>query len=297
MGSFSKLKLTTADKVYQTFIMASVGLMALSCLFPLFYVLGMSFTSEWEMVKRNYFVIFPTKPIVRTYSYILGHKYFWNSMGISVARTLLGVVASLAFNLPAGYIIAKQELRGRKLIMIYFIVTMLLNGGIIPSYLLMNKLGLIDSFWVFIVPGFSGVFNMLIIKIFVENIPGEIMESAEMDGATEIQKLIRIAIPLLVPTIAALGLFAAVAHWNSWFDAMLYIRNQALYPVQFLIRTLMMSTTQIESTTGQLTVFERITPEGVKMAAVIVAVFPILCVYPFIQKYFIYGAFTGSVKG
>ena len=123
------------------------------------------------------------------------------------------------------------------------------------------------------------------------------MESAEMDGATEIQKLIRIAIPLLVPTIAALGLFAAVAHWNSWFDAMLYIRNQALYPVQFLIRTLMMSTTQIESTTGQLTVFERITPEGVKMAAVIVAVLPILCVYPFIQKYFIYGAFTGSVKG
>lgn len=293
----NSLRLTREDKIYQTFIMICVGLVTLSCIFPFIYVVGMSFTSEWEMVKRNYFVIFPTRPIVRTYSYIVGQRYFWNSMGISVARTVLGVIAALAFSLPAGYIIAQRDLRGRKFFMIYFIITMLLNGGIIPAYLLMKALRLIDSFWVFIVPGFSGVFNMLIIKLFVENIPDEIMESAEMDGAKELQKLVRIAIPLLVPTIAALGLFAAVAHWNSWFDAMLYIRNQAIFPVQFLIRTIMMSTTQIESTAGNLTVFERITPEGVKMAGVVVAVLPILCVYPFIQKYFIYGAFTGSVKG
>jgi putative aldouronate transport system permease protein len=293
----NKIKLSSDEKRYQILISIIVGIIVLACLFPLIYVVGMSFTSEGEMIAKNYFVIIPEHPVFNAYKFILGQKTFFNSILISTARALLGVIAALALTIPGGYILAKKELPGRKWIMIFFIITMILHGGLIPSYLLMSKIRLINNFWVYIVPAFGATFNMLIIKLFVEGIPNDIIESADIDGATELQKMIFIAVPLLVPTICALGLFAAVGQWNSWFDTMLYIRNSKLYPVQYVIRDLMVSVTATDSTTGNLTIMERMTPEGIKMAAVVIGILPILCVYPFLQKYFIYGMYTGSVKG
>lgn len=293
----NKIKLTKEEKIYQVIIMIVVGLITLCCLFPLLYVIGMSITSEGEMIAKNYFVIIPQHPVFKAYKFIFEQDIFMNSLFISVLRTIFGVIAALLFTVPGGYILAKKDLPGRKWFMLFFIITMILSGGLIPGYLLMSKLKLVNTFWVYIVPAFGGTFNMLIVKIFVENIPNDIIESANIDGATEIQKMIFIAIPLLVPTICALGLFAAVAHWNAWFDTMLYIRDAKLYPVQYLIRDLMVSVTTTDSTTGNLTLMERMTPEGIKMASVVIGVLPILCIYPFLQKYFIYGMYTGSVKG
>ena len=293
----NKIRLTVGDRVYQAFIYVIVGFVTLICLFPLFYVIGMSLTSEGEMIKRNYFVIIPMHPTIRSYEFVLSTRGFFNSVWISLARTLLGVGAALLFTMPAGYILSKQDLPGRKSFMFFFIITMILSGGLIPSYLLMKQLNLINKFWVYIVPAFGGVFNMLIVKLFVENIPDEIMESTDLDGATEMQKMVHIAIPLLVPTLCALGLFAAVGHWNSWFDAMLYVRDSKLYPVQYVIRNLMVSAAMTDKTNNLINVFDRMTPEGMKMASVVIAVIPILCVYPFLQKYFIYGIYSGSVKG
>ena len=204
-------------------------------------------------------------------------------MGISVARTILGVAAMLVFVIPGGYIMAKREMPGQRGIMIFFIITMLIGGGLIPGYLLMRDLKLLNTFWVYIVPAFGNTYNMLIVKLFVENIPKDIIESADLDGASEIQKMLKIAVPLLVPTLCALSLFAAVAHWNSWFDALLYVRDSALHPVQFIIRSLMLSSPS-DTQNLSLTVFEKMTPEGVKMACVIVGMVPILCVYPFLQS-------------
>lgn len=293
----NKIKLSSDEKKYQIVISIIVGIIVLSCLFPLIYVVGMSFTSEGEMIAKNYFVIIPDHPVFKAYTFIFAQKTFFNSVFISIARSLLGVIAALALTIPGGYILAKQELPGRKWIMLFFIITMILSGGLIPSYLLMSKLKLINNFWVYVVPAFGATFNMLIVKLFVEGIPNDIIESADIDGATELQKMIFIAVPLLVPTICALGLFAAVGQWNSWFDTMLYIRNPKLYPVQYVIRDLMISVTATDSTTGNLTLMERMTPEGIKMASVVLGIVPILCVYPFLQKYFIYGMYTGSVKG
>lgn len=293
----NKIKLTIDEKIYQTVITIIVGTVVLACLFPLLYVVGMSFTSEGEMIARNYFVIIPRQPVVKAYKFIFEQGTFFNSVFISLARSLLGVVAALVFTIPGGYILAKKDLPGRKWFMLFFIITMILGGGLIPGYLLMSKLKLINTFWVYIAPAFGGAFNMLIVKIFIEGIPNDIIESADIDGATEIQKMLFIAVPLLVPTICALGLFAAVGHWNSWFDTMLYVRNSKLYPVQYVIRDLMVNVTSTDSTTGNLTLMERMTPEGIKMASVVIGVLPILCVYPFLQKYFIYGMYTGSVKG
>ena len=177
---------------------------------------------------------------------------------------------------------------------------MILGGGTIPTYLLMRDLHLLNTFWVYIVPAFGGAFNMLIVKLFVEGIPTEIVESADLDGATEMQKMLHIAVPLLVPTLCALGLFAEVGHWNSWFDAMLYVRDADLKTVQFVIRELLLSSGAQTNTSGvgnDIIITDKVTSEGVKMASVVVALIPILCVYPFLQKYFIYGMYTGSVKG
>ena len=292
----NRIRMTRADVVYQVVIYTIVTLFTICCVIPLLYVIGLSLTSEGEMIQKNYFVIIPEQPTLKAYEYVFNQFNFWNSMGISVARTILGVAAMLVFVIPGGYIMAKREMPGQRGIMIFFIITMLIGGGLIPGYLLMRDLKLLNTFWVYIVPAFGNTYNMLIVKLFVENIPKDIIESADLDGASEIQKMLKIAVPLLVPTLCALSLFAAVAHWNSWFDALLYVRDSALHPVQFIIRSLMLSSPS-DTQNLSLTAFEKMTPEGVKMACVIVGMVPILCVYPFLQKYFIFGMYTGSVKG
>ena len=296
----NKIKLTHAERLYQTIIIIIVGLVTLSCVFPLIYVIGMSFTGQAEMVEKNYFVIIPENPTLLAYESILKKSNFFSGFMVSVFRVLLGVPAALLLTVPGGYILANKQMPGRKWFMLYFIVTMVLGGGTIPSYLLMRDLHLLNTFWVYIVPAFGGAFNMLIVKLFVEGIPTEIIESADLDGASEMQKMLHIAVPLLVPTLCALGLFAAVGHWNSWFDAMLYVRDADLKTVQFVIRELLLSSGAQTNTSGvgnDIIITDKVTSEGVKMASVVVALIPILCVYPFLQKYFIYGMYTGSVKG
>ena len=296
----NKIKLTHAERLYQTIIIIIVGLVTLSCIFPLIYVIGMSFTGQAEMIEKNYFVTIPENPTLLAYESILKKSNFFSGFMVSVFRVLLGVPAALLLTVPGGYILANKQMPGRKWFMLYFIVTMVLGGGTIPSYLLMRDLHLLNTFWVYIVPAFGGAFNMLIVKLFVEGIPTEIVESADLDGATEMQKMLHIAVPLLVPTLCALGLFAAVGHWNSWFDAMLYVRDADLKTVQFVIRELLLSSGAQTNTSGvgnDIIITDKVTSEGVKMASVVVALIPILCVYPFLQKYFIYGMYTGSVKG
>ena len=296
----NKIKLTHAERLYQTIIIIIVGLVTLTCLFPLLYVIGMSFTGQAEMIEKNYFVIIPERPTILAYQSILQKSNFWSSFLISVFRVLLGVPAALLLTVPGGYVLANKQMPGRRWFMIYFIITMILGGGTIPSYLLMRDLHLLNTFWVYIVPAFGGAFNMLIVKLFVEGIPTEIIESADLDGASEVQKMLHIAVPLLVPTLCALGLFAAVGHWNSWFDAMLYVRDADLKTVQFVIRELLLSSGAQTNTSGvgnDIIITDKVTSEGVKMASVVVALIPILCVYPFLQKYFIYSMYTGSVKG
>lgn len=294
--SSNRIKLTTGERVFQVAVHVIVGLVTLSCIFPLVYVIGMSFTTEMEMMQKNYFVIIPEHPTLLAYKTVLQKSNFFNGLGISALRVLFGVPAALLLTVPGGYILAQEKMPGRKGFMFYFIVTMVLSGGMIPSYLLMRDLKLLNTFWVYIVPAFGGAFNMLIVKLFVEGIPSDIMESADMDGASELTKLVYIAIPLLVPTLCALGLFAAVGHWNSWFDSMLYVRDANLRTVQFVIRELLIATSLTNTGSGMI-LSEKVASEGVKMASVVFALIPILCVYPFLQKYFIYGMYTGAVKG
>ena len=247
------------------------------------------------MIEKNYFILFPEKPIISAYKYVFTNSGFLNGIGISVARTVIGTAGSLILPITLGYSLAKKDFPFRKGILVYIIITMILGGGLIPTYLLLNKLHLLNTFWVYIIPSIGNAYGVLVVKLFVEGLPNDILESAELDGASEIQKMIHIAVPLLKPTLCSIGLFAAVAHWNDWFNALVFVRDQELYPVQLVIRNLFNQPNQIDMLSN-ISAYAKMTPTSVKMASVVIAVLPILCVYPFLQKYFIYGMYTGAVK-
>ncbi len=294
----SKIKMSREEKIYQVFIAVVVGLVTLTCILPLVYVVGMSLTSEGEMIEKSYFVIIPEHPTLAAYKNLFSSANFFTGMKITVLRTLLGVFTALVLTVPVGYILAIKDLPFKNPVMLFFITTMLIGGGTIPSYLLYRDLHLLNSFWVYIVPSLANTHGMLVVKLFVEGIPTDLMESADLDGASELQKMWYLGIPLLRPTIMALGLFAAVAHWNSWMDALIYApMNNKIWPVQFIIRNMMLAASTSADNGVNLSSFMKMTPEGFKMAGVLMAVIPILCVYPFLQKYFVKGMFTGSVKG
>lgn len=293
----TKIKISREEKIYQCIIAVIVGLVVVSCVVPFLYVIGMSFTSEGEMIERNYFVFIPHKPILSAYEHLIKNTGFFDGMKITIMRTAFGVCTALLLTVPIGYIMALRQLPFKNTIMIYFIITMILSGGIIPTYLLYRDLKLLNTFWVYIAPSFANTYGILVVKLFVEGIPSDVMESADLDGATELQKMWHIGIPLLKPTLCALGLFAAVAHWNSWMDAMMYAnQNSKVWPIQYIIRNLLMQSNNPDQMSN-VNVYVKMSMESMKMASVIIAVLPILCVYPFLQKYFVKGMFTGSVKG
>ena len=292
----NRIKPSKEERIYQTVISAILVLVLICCIVPFLYVVGMSLTSEGEMLDRNYFVIIPRNPILTAYKYLIYSTGFLGGLKITVFRAILGVIAALVLSVPLGYTLAQEDLPFRKGAMIFFITTMIIGGGLIPNYMLMNKLHLLNTFWVYIIPGFANTYAILVVKLFVEGIPQDLMDSANLDGATEIQKMMHIAIPLLKPTICALGLFAAVTHWNDWFTAAIYVRDSELYPAQYIIRNLLAQTTSADMM-STVSVYVKMTARSMKMASVVVGVIPILCVYPFLQKYFVNGMYTGSTKG
>lgn len=289
------IKLSGEEKIYQIIINIIMVLVLICCVVPLLYVLGMSLSSEGEMIEKNYFILFPEKPILSAYKYVFTSPGFLKGMGISVARTIIGTVGSLILPITLGYSLAKPDFPFRKGILVYIIITMILGGGLIPSYLLLNKLHLLNTFWVYIIPSLGNAYGVLVVKLFVEGLPNDILESAELDGASELQKMRYIAIPLLKPTLCAIGLFAAVAHWNDWFNALVFVRDQNLFPIQLIIRNLFNQPNQVDMF-NNISAYAKMSPTSIKMASVVIAVLPILCVYPFLQKYFIYGMYTGAVK-
>jgi putative aldouronate transport system permease protein len=285
-----------AEFFYQAVICVLVGILCLLCLFPLLFVVGMSFTSEGEMIQKFYFVLIPEKPTLSAYQFILRQQGFFNSLWISVARTALTTFLTVIFVLIASYALAEPKLPGRKYMLLFIIITMMIGGGLIPTYLLFSRLNILNKFIVMVLPCLGYTYGILVIKTFIEGIPAEISESADIDGAGDLLKLVRIIAPLTIPSLAAIALFTAVGQWNSWFDALVFIRNSDLFPISLVIRNLLTTSSQQVVTTGQ-TILNRMAPETLKMASVVVAIVPILCVYPFLQKYFIYGVFTGAVKG
>ena len=286
------------EVTYQVVIHALVGAIALSALFPLVYVIGMSLTSQVELIQRGYFVIIPHDPKLNAYVRLLDSAAMWRALLVSVMRSSIGPLLGVALTLVGAYVLSHRTLPGRNLLLLIVLLTILFHGGMIPTYLVVRNLGVMNTFWAMVVPLLVDSFGLLIIKIFIENLPEGLVESARLDGAGHVQLLVRIVTPLAAPALAAIGMFNIVQHWNSWFDALLYLHNKNLWPLQLVLRNLLEGQAHLgDDLVVEIMKGEKMALESFKMATVIIGVVPMLALYPFLQRFFIHGVYLGAVKG
>lgn len=272
-------------------------IVALVCVLPFIYILVASFTAPEELIKGG-FVLFPTKFSLEGYRYILSTDIILSSLGVSVFITVAGTLCNLFFTALLAYPLAQKDVAGTKLVMRLVVFSMLFSGGMIPTYMMVRWTGLLDSTASLIIPGLISAFNLIIMRNFFQQLPEGLEEAARIDGASDPGILFRIVLPLSAPVLASLTLFYAVGHWNSYFNAVLYINDNALWPIQVWLRQIVILS---QGGIGDSTQFgsDYVAPpaETIKMAVIVLSTLPILLVYPFLQKHFAKGALLGSVKG
>ena len=298
------MRLTVSEKVYKFICYFFAIFVALCSFYPLLYSFFVSICSQQEWVARSGLLFFfPSHPTLAAYLKILGSGgYVAQAMGISVARSVVATVLSIFFNVCVGYVVSRPRLPGRNQIMALLIITILFSGGLIPGYLTVKQVGLLNSFWSMIIPGLINAWNVLNFKQFFEGVNSELEEAAEIDGAGEFKLMVRIIMPMSKPVIAAIGLFTFVGNWNSWFDAMIYIdaKHSYLWPLQLFTMINFNNMAQINSNPASIIGFiteTQVMQISQKMALTIVTLLPVLIIYPFFQKYFTKGVYTGAVKG
>lgn len=273
-----------------------LALLALSCILPFFYVISVSLTPVTEVLRQNGLVLFPRNITWFAYEQLLAGDDVFNAYKISLFRAIVGTAINLLFTIITALPLSRKTLPGRSPILMFIVFTMLFNGGIIPNYLVVKEMHLLNSVWALVVPTLINAFYLLIMKSFFEQLPEALDEAAKIDGAGEMTILMRVVLPLSMPIIATVGLFYMVYHWNSFFDAVLYIFDADKYPLQLYLRNIL---TAAVASTGDAAAdaADIVNPISMQMAAVVVSTLPILCVYPFIQKHFSRGILLGAVKG
>jgi putative aldouronate transport system permease protein len=272
-------------------------LFAIVTIIPFIYIVAGSFTSAQELASKG-FVLFPTVFSLDAYKYIFSTETILHSLLVTIGITLAGTLVNLLFTILMAYPIARKDLLGRKYIMLMIIFSMLFSGGIIPSYLVVKTLGMLNSYWSLIIPGAINAFNLIILKNFFQQLPEGLEESAKIDGCNDLGILMRIVLPLSMPAIATFSLFYAVGHWNTFFNAILYINDSAKWPIQVMLRQIVILSQGGVGDSSQLGGdFVAPPPQTIKMAVIVVSTVPIMLVYPFLQKQFAKGVLLGSVKG
>lgn len=286
---------TKAGKVFDVFNIIFLATLACLMLLPFVYVLAASFATEAEIATRPFF-LFPETVTLEAYRYIFTTPAFMRSLGVTIDVTIGGTIIQLLFTFSFAYPLSRKKLKGRNFLLNMVIFAMLFSGGMIPTFLVVKNLGLLDTYWALMLPGAINPFNLMIIKNFFQEMPLELEESALMDGATELTILTKIFLPLSKPIIATFTLFYAVGIWNDFMSGLLYLNDSSKWPIQLLLRQITMSSSAMN--VSALMDPNYVPPEqGMKFAVIIVATLPILIVYPFLQKHFAKGMMVGAVKG
>ncbi len=288
---------TFGERLFDVCNYLFLSLFALVTLMPFIYIIAGSFATEIELTERKFF-LFPRDPSLAAYEYIFSSHTLFRSIGNSVFITVVGTLTNLAFTLSMAYSLSRKDLKGRTFFMNLVIFSMLFSGGMIPGYLVVKELGLLNSYAAVILPGAISAFNLIIIKNFFQNLPPGLEESARIDGCNEVGVLWRIVLPLSKPIIATFGLFYAVGHWNNFFSALLYLNDHTMWPLQVMLREIvMLSQVSVGNIDNLDPNFVEPPDQAVKMAVIVVGTVPILLVYPFLQKHFAKGVLLGSIKG
>jgi putative aldouronate transport system permease protein len=291
----NSIKPSMGEKVFTVINYCVFILIGITTLVPFINLLAKSLSSE-DAVVSGRVGLFPVGIQFDTYKYVLQDSLFLNSLKTSVLLTVIGTGLSLIMTTMTAYPLSKIRLRGRKWLLLMFVFTMLFSGGLIPTYLLMHNLNLVNTLPVLFLPAMVNVFNMLIIKNYFEGLPDSLEESGKLDGAGNIRILIHIMLPLSLPVLATIALFFAVAFWNDYFAAMIYITDPELKPLQLYLKELLVSSSG-DFLKNNVDLAINMTPQSIQASSILLATIPILLVYPFLQKYFVKGVLVGSVKG
>lgn len=272
-----------------------LALIALATVLPFVHVVAGSFTTSAEIAASK-FVLIPKVWSIEAYKFIFSTNTIFKAMSVSIGVTLVGTLFSMFITALMAYGLSRRDLDGRNVINFLVVFTMLFHGGMIPTFLVVKELGLIDSYAALILPSAISAFNMIILKNFFQNIPEGLEESAKIDGCNDFGILFRIVLPLSMPAIATISLFYAVTYWNTYMSAILYLDNSAKWPIQVLLRQIVVLASGMDHSS---TLDAAVPPpdQAIKMAVIVVATLPILMVYPFLQKHFAKGAMLGSMKG
>ena len=293
-------KPSTGRKVFNAFNILFMIILMILTLYPFLYVLFASLSDPLKLYSHTGLLLHPLGFSLKGYSFVLNYRAIWNGYAVTLFLATVGTACTLVASLLFAYVLSKKDSMLHGFFTFTAVFTMYFNGGMVPTYLIVKNVGLLDSVWSLIIPGLISTYYVIILRTALTGVPKEMIESAELDGANEMVTLVRILLPLIMPTIAAISLFIVVGYWNSWTNALLYIQDNKKMPLQMVLRQIVVNNdvsaaagTGASNRSGE----DQATRMLLKYATIMVSVIPIICVYPFLQKYFTKGVMVGALKG
>ncbi|CAH1192367.1 L-arabinose transport system permease protein AraQ [Paenibacillus allorhizoplanae] len=285
------------EKVFDAVVNGLAFLIVVVVLYPLLFIVSASF-SDPALVLNGEVILLPKQITLEAYRNVFQNEQIWNGYANTILYTAVGTIINLIMTTLAAYPLSRPDLPGRGIFMVIITLTMFFSGGLIPSYLLVKNLGMVDTMWALVIPGAIATYNLIVMRTYFQsNIPWEIQEAAHMDGCSNWKLLTHVILPLSKPIMAVMVLFYAVGHWNSFFNALIYIRSKDLYPLQLVLREVLMVSQAdvVDSSVGLES--KILLAESIKYVVIIISSLPVLLMYPFVQKHFVKGVMIGSLKG
>ena len=301
-----KQRIINSEKAFDISVTIVLFIVAVSMLYPLIYVVSASLSSA-EAVNRGDVIFFPVEFSLKGYEFAFSNKDIWIGYRNTIFYTLVGTLVNLAVTLPAAYVMSRKDFSSRNVLMVFFMITMYVGGGIMPTYLNWKSLGLLDTPWIMLLNGALSVYNMIVARtFFATSIPGEIAEATKVDGCSDFGLFFKIILPLSKPIIMVMVLYYGVGRWNEYFNAMIYLENRDLLPLQVILREILIQGELMKSLTAdpsisaesiQILMEQAKAMELIKYCVIVISALPMLIVYPYLQKFFEKGVMIGSVKG
>jgi putative aldouronate transport system permease protein len=293
-----KVQKSRTDKIFDFFLYTISTIIVIVMLYPMYFIVIASFSNPADVSAGN-IVLLPKGITFKGYQKLLEYSQLWVGYKNTILYAALGTVISLVVNVPTAYALSRKDLCGRKLFTVFYLIPMFFTGGLIPTYLIVKDFGLLDNFWVMVLPFSVITYYIIVARTFFNNsIPGDLWEAAQIDGCGNLGFFFQIVIPLSKAVLAVIALWTAVGQWNSYFNALIYLRNPDLQPLQLVLRNILISNQTISSmSTGAAAVEAKQMADLIKYAIIVVSSAPIMCMYPFVQKHFNQGVMLGSLKG
>jgi putative aldouronate transport system permease protein len=287
------------SRTFDAFNYVFLGFIAMICLYPMMHVIWGSISNPTKLAVHSGTILLPLGFSLEGYKVVLNNPNIWTGYGNTLFYVVVGTILKLFMTALGAYVLSRKDFMFRKALTLMIVFTMYFGGGLIPNFLLIQNLGLYNTRWAILIPGLVATWNLIILKTAFQSVPSSLEESAKIDGANDLTILIRIIFPVCKATIAVIALYYAVGEWNAWFNAMIYLRNRAKYPLQLFLREILLSNSKSGNMSGEMvgeSGIELFIEEVIRYCTIVVATIPILCVYPFIQKYFVKGVMMGSLK-